>query len=110
MGPLPAAARAHYDCPGSPRAGARDGTTTGDGTIAGQYGGSSGQKQQYFGKVDPFCLFAVVPLLIAGVFVMWSGIASLGLVLIILALLVVGVDSWANRPPKKSEPRYRDNR
>jgi hypothetical protein len=79
------------------------------GTIAGQYGSSSGQKQQHFGRVDPFCLFAVVPMLIvAGLFI-WSGIALLGIPLIVLALLVVVVDSWANRPLKKEpEPRYRD--
>ncbi len=34
------------------------------GAIAAQYGSSTGQKQQYFGKVDPFVMFAVVPLVL----------------------------------------------
>lgn len=78
--------------------------------IAGQYGNSSGQKQQMFGRVDPFCLFTVVPMvIIAGVFA-WSGIAILCVALIVLALLIVVFDSWTNRPIKKSAPRYRDDR
>jgi hypothetical protein len=69
--------------------------------IAGQYGSSSGPKQQYFGRVDPFCLFAVLPMLIISVLFIWGGIAVVGIVLIILAILVVVFDSWANRPIKK---------
>ena len=62
-----------------------------------------------FGRVDPFCLFAVVPMLIvAGLFI-WSDITIIGVVLIILTLLVVVVDSWANRPIKKTAPRSRDD-
>jgi hypothetical protein len=62
-----------------------------------------------FGRVDAFCMFAVLPmLLLAGLF-LWSGIASLGVVLIVLAILVVLFDSWTNRPIRKSEPRYRDD-
>jgi Na+/melibiose symporter-like transporter len=72
------------------------------GAIAAQYGSSTGQKQQYFGKIDPFVLFAVVPLVLIAVLFIWSDIAILGVVLIILALLVVGVDSWANRPVRKA--------
>jgi hypothetical protein len=63
-----------------------------------------------FGRVDPFCMFAVVPMLIvAGLFI-WGGIAIVGVVLIILAILVVLFDSWANRPVKKSASRPRDER
>lgn len=80
------------------------------GKIAGQYGSSSGQRQQMFGRVDPFVLFAVLPMLIvAGLFI-WGGIAIVGVVLIILAILVVVFDSWANRPIKKSPPRARGDR
>ena len=62
-----------------------------------------------FGRIDPFCAFAVVPMLIvAGVFIV-SGIAVVGVGVIVLALLVVVFDSWTNRPVK-SEPRYRDDR
>ncbi len=89
---------------------------TGDGTIAGQYGGTPGQKQQYFGKIDPFCLFAVVPMVIVAALSFWGDVAILGVVLIILAILVVVFDSWANRPAKKNpqrppqRQRYRDGR
>jgi hypothetical protein len=62
-----------------------------------------------FGRVDPFCMFAVVPLLGMAVFFIWGGIAIVGVILIFLALIVVAVDSWANRPVKKPEPRYRDD-
>lgn len=63
-----------------------------------------------FGRVDPFCLFAVLPMLIvAGLFI-WGGIAVVGVVLIILAILVVVFDSWANRPVKKAAPRGREGR
>lgn len=80
------------------------------GEIAGRSGNSPGQKPQYFGRVDPFCLFAVVPMLIIAVLFVWADVAIAGVVLIILAILIVVVDSWANRPAKKSAPRYRDNR
>lgn len=80
-------------------------------TIAGQYGGSSsGPKQQMFGRVDPFCLFAVLPMLIVAVLFIWGGIAIVGVALIVLAILVVLFDSWANRPIKKSAPRTREDR
>jgi hypothetical protein len=77
------------------------------GKIAGQYGSSTGQKQQAFGRVDPFCLVAVLPMLIiAGLFI-WGGIAILGVVVLLLSLLVVLIDSWTNRPLSKPAPRYR---
>jgi hypothetical protein len=80
------------------------------GAIAAQYGSSTGQKQQYFGKIDPFVMFAVLPLVMIAILFIWSDIAILGVVLIILALLVVGVDSWANRPVNKAAPaRDRDD-
>lgn len=49
--------------------------------------------------------------LVAG-FSIWGGIAFLGIALIVLAGLIVLVDSWVNRNPvkKKPAPRYRDDR
>jgi hypothetical protein len=79
------------------------------GAIAAQYGSSTGQKQQYFGRVDPFVMFAVIPLVLIAVLFIWSDIAILGVVLIVLALLIVGGDSWANRPVKKATSRDRDD-
>lgn len=62
-----------------------------------------------FGRVDPFVMFAVLPmLLLAGLF-FWGGIAIVGVAMIVLTLLVVLVDSWANRPIKRSTPRYDDD-
>jgi Na+/melibiose symporter-like transporter len=83
---------------------------TGGRTIAAQYGSSSGDKQQYFGRVDPFVMFAVVPILLLAVLFFWSGIGILGVVLIAIGLLIIVFDSWANRPVKKSPPpRSRDD-
>jgi len=78
-------------------------------TIAGQYGPATGQKQQLFGRVDPFCLFAVLPMLFIAGLVFWGGIIILGVVLILLTTLIVMVDAWANRPAGKPAPRYREN-
>lgn len=47
-------------------------------------------------------------LVMAGFFI-WGGIAIVGVPLVILTFLVVGVDSWANRPVKRSAARYRDD-
>jgi hypothetical protein len=63
-----------------------------------------------FGRVDPFCIFAVLPMLVMAGFFIWGGIAIVGVPLIFLSILVVVVDSWANRPIKNSAPRYRDDR
>jgi len=62
-----------------------------------------------FGRVDPFCLVAVVPMLIVAALFIWGDLAGLGVVIIVLALLVVVFDSWTNRPIKKSAPRYRED-
>lgn len=67
------------------------------------------QKQQVFGRVDPFCAFAVVPLLIVAGLFFWSEIAILGVVLIFLAVVVVVVDAWANRPVKASGHQYAED-
>lgn len=84
----------------------------GEGTIAGQYGqygGSPAPKQQPFGRIDPFVLFAVLPMMIIAAISFWGGIPLLGIVVVLLAILVVAGDSWANRPSGKraSAPRYR---
>jgi hypothetical protein len=54
-------------------------------------------------------MFAVVPMVTVAGFFIWGGIAIVGVPLIFLALLVVVIDSWANRPIKKRAPRYRDD-
>lgn len=53
-------------------------------------------------------MFAVVPLLIVAVAFIWSGIAILGVPLVVLSLLIVVVDSWANRPVRKTRDHRED--
>jgi Na+/melibiose symporter-like transporter len=77
---------------------------TGGRTIAAQYESSTSQKRQYFGRVDPFCLFAVVPIVVIAVLCFWSDIAIVGVFLMVVAVLIVVFDSWANRPLKKAPP------
>ncbi|GAB1510834.1 hypothetical protein [Actinophytocola sp. KF-1] len=51
-----------------------------------------------------------MPILTIAVLFFMSDIAFLGVVLIILAALIVVVDSWANRPIRDSSPsRGRDD-
>ncbi|WP_156077518.1 hypothetical protein [Saccharothrix sp. NRRL B-16314] len=58
---------------------------------------SSGGRR-HFGRVDPFCLFIVLPLvLIAGILV-WGGLGWVGAVVIVCAAIVILIDSWTNRP------------
>jgi hypothetical protein len=62
-----------------------------------------------FGRVDPFCMFAVIPLLIVAAAFVWADIIIVTVALVVLSLLIVVVDSWANRPIRKSTPRDRDD-
>lgn len=61
-----------------------------------------------FGRIDPFCLLAVLPFLcIAGLLTAlgrpWGGV-----VFVVLAGLVVLFDAWANRPlPERPRRRVR---
>ncbi|WP_433261952.1 hypothetical protein ACQPZF_28200 [Actinosynnema sp. CS-041913] len=76
--------------------------------MAGQYGRSSGQRRPAFGRVDPFCLFAVLPMLLLAGLMFWGGLVLVGVVVIVVAVLVVLVDSWSNRPMKDFTPEYDD--
>jgi hypothetical protein len=51
-------------------------------------------------------MFAVVPMLIVAGLLIWGGIAIVGVPLIFFALLIVVIDSWANRPTRGSTSRY----
>ncbi|MEV6644200.1 hypothetical protein [Amycolatopsis sp. NPDC051371] len=61
-----------------------------------------------FGKVDPYCLLAVLPmLLVAGIVVAMVSVPA-GLFVAVFAGLIVVFDSWANRPaplPPTRRPR-----
>jgi hypothetical protein len=74
--------------------------------IAGQFGSSMGQ-QQHFGRIDPFCLFAVLPLLVITGLVFWGGIIILGVILLFISVGILVADSWANRPAGRA--RYRED-
>ncbi|GAA1341865.1 hypothetical protein [Saccharothrix algeriensis] len=76
--------------------------------MAGQYGRSSGQRRPAFGRVDPFCLFAVLPMLVLAGLMFWGGLPVVGVGVIVVAALLVVFDSWSNRPLKDVEPEYDD--
>jgi hypothetical protein len=69
-----------------------------------------GTSRPIFGKVDPYCLFAVLPMLfVAGIVVALVSVPA-GLVVAVVAGVVVVFDSWANRPgpvPPVRRPRPR---
>lgn len=48
----------------------------------------------------------MVPTLVVAGTLFMSGVAVVGVVLVVLTLLLVAIDSWANRPIKKAAPRY----
>lgn len=54
-------------------------------------------------------MFAVLPMLVIAVLFVLGGIAVVGVTLIVLALMIVAADSWANRPIRKSTPSYRED-
>jgi hypothetical protein len=70
-----------------------------------------GPSRPKFGKIDPFCLLAVLPmLLVAGILAVLVGV-PVGLGVVLFAGLIVVFDSWANRPgptpvpsPRRSAP------
>jgi hypothetical protein len=63
-----------------------------------------GPPRPKFGRIDPFCLMAVLPvLLVAGILGSLVNVA-LGLGCAVFAGLIVLFDSWANRPSRAREP------
>ncbi|VVJ22378.1 Uncharacterised protein [Amycolatopsis camponoti] len=71
-----------------------------------------GPPRPKFGRIDPFCLMAVLPvLLVAGIIGSLVNVA-LGLGCAAFAALIVLFDSWANRPSRapvrEPEPERRE--
>jgi hypothetical protein len=63
-----------------------------------------GPPRPKFGRIDPYCLMAVLPvLLVAGIIGSLVNVA-LGLGCAVFAGLIVLFDSWANRPSRAREP------
>ncbi|MFJ9783179.1 hypothetical protein ACIRSS_26610 [Amycolatopsis sp. NPDC101161] len=62
-----------------------------------------GPSRPKFGRIDPYCLMAVLPvLLVAGIIGSLVNVA-LGLGCAVFAGLIVLFDSWANRPSRARE-------
>ncbi|WP_329048433.1 hypothetical protein OG738_38520 [Amycolatopsis sp. NBC_01488] len=71
-----------------------------------------GPSRPKFGRIDPFCLMAVLPvLLVAGIIGSLVNVA-LGLGCAVFAGLIVLFDSWANRPSRAraAEPEPAERR
>jgi hypothetical protein len=64
-----------------------------------------GSKRRNFGRIDPFCLFAAVPLAVVGVSLVFSDVPWLAPILLLFAALVVLLDSWLHRPGRLIDPR-----
>ena len=64
-----------------------------------------GSKRRNFGRIDPFCLFAAVPLAVVGIALVFSDVPWLAPILLLLAALVVLLDSWLHRPGRLIDPR-----
>jgi hypothetical protein len=64
-----------------------------------------GSKPRKFGRIDPFCLFAVVPMVAVGVALIFSDVPVLAPIMILLAGLIVLLDSWLHRPGRLIDPR-----
>lgn len=63
-----------------------------------------GQSRPKFGRIDPFCLMAVLPiLLVAGIIGSLVNL-MLGLGCAVFAGLIILFDSWANRPGAAPPP------
>lgn len=66
-----------------------------------------------FGRVDPFCWVAVVPMVLVAAALAFLGGAVPAVVLVCIAGLLVMFDSWANRnaPPRRDRGNFdRDRR
>ncbi|SDJ69614.1 hypothetical protein SAMN04487820_101336 [Actinopolyspora mzabensis] len=50
----------------------------------------------FVGSIDPFCWIAVVPLLVAALFVGLAIMPVLGLIMAVLGILVLVLDGWIN--------------
>jgi hypothetical protein len=65
---------------------------------------SAGGKRPKFGRIDPFCLLAVLPvLLVAGILGALVNV-GLGLACAVFAGLILVFDSWVNRPARRPAP------
>lgn len=64
-----------------------------------------GSKPRKFGRIDPFCLFAVIPMAAVGVALVFSDVPWLAPILLVIAAGIVVLDSWLHRPGRLIDPR-----
>jgi hypothetical protein len=64
-----------------------------------------GSKPRKFGRIDPFCLFAAIPMGAVGIALIFSDVPILAPILIVFAGLIVLLDSWLHRPGRLIDPR-----
>jgi len=65
------------------------------------------ERNRYFGPLDPYVWFLVVPIWIAAVAVAIMSIV-VGLILLAGGGAVLGIDSWLNRPRPDLDPWERE--
>ncbi|MFE0023771.1 hypothetical protein [Amycolatopsis sp. NPDC059021] len=64
------------------------------------------RRRPLFGRIDPYCWCAALPLVLVAVLLAVSGGLGFGLIFLVLAGLIVLFDSWVNRPdPDERRPR-----
>ncbi|RSD13588.1 hypothetical protein [Amycolatopsis eburnea] len=65
-----------------------------------------GAPRRMFGPIDPYCLLAVLPMLLVAGMVAALVSVPVGLVVAVFAGLIVVFDSWANRPGPVAPVRH----
>lgn len=63
-----------------------------------------GRARPKFGRIDPFCMMAVLPVLFVAALIAATVSVPLGLVGVLVAGLIVLFDAWANRPAAAPPP------
>ncbi|MFD9893435.1 hypothetical protein ACFWY9_29165 [Amycolatopsis sp. NPDC059027] len=64
------------------------------------------RRRPLFGRIDPYCWCAVLPLVLVAILIAVSGGLVIGMLFLVLAGLVLLFDSWVNRPdPDERRPR-----
>ncbi|WP_329065692.1 hypothetical protein [Amycolatopsis sp. NBC_01480] len=64
-----------------------------------------GTERRYFGRLDPYCWLAVLPMLLVAALLAVMGAVALGAVCVVAAGVVLLFDSWVNRPePPTARP------
>jgi hypothetical protein len=68
------------------------------------------QRRPIFGPIDPYCLLPVAPLAGFGLVLLFVGEPLLGVGLLVIAVLIVLFDSFANRNQRRPSRRQEAER